>query len=144
MRECENSFFYKTRGFGDSLATETSHEFQSPNNWLIRLYFLSYSAPVVMTLHLTACFTHVTLLASHLSRVASCESLASSSRNKLFDCIRLIKSLLSHAQPLHNFHLNTGFLIAKLQANLAQNKANKWLNKFNLTISPFTYFVTKP
>ena len=40
---------------------------------------------------------------------------------------------LSHTQSLHNSHLNTGYLIAKIQANLAQNKANTWLNKFNLT-----------
>ena len=51
---------------------------------------------------------------------------------------------LSHTQPLHNSHLNTGYLIAKLQANLARNKANTWLNKFNLIISPFGYSVTKP
>ena len=41
---------------------------------------------------------------------------------------------LSHILPLHNSHLNTGYLIAKLQANLVQNKANTWLNKFNLTV----------
>ena len=39
----------------------------------------------------------------------------------------------SHTQPLHKSHLNTGYLIAKLQVNLAWNKANTWLNKFNLT-----------
>ena len=32
---------------------------------------------------------------------------------------------LSHTLPLHDSHLNTGFLIAKIQANLARNKANK-------------------
>ena len=32
---------------------------------------------------------------------------------------------LSHSLPLHDSHLNTGLLIAKVQANLAQNKANK-------------------
>ena len=31
---------------------------------------------------------------------------------------------LSNTQPLHYFHLNTGFLNAELQANLARNKAN--------------------
>ena len=41
--------------------------------------------------------------------------------------------IFSHTQPLHDSYLNTGFLIAELQANLAWNKANKWLNKFNLT-----------
>ena len=38
-----------------------------------------------------------------------------------------------HTLLLHNFHLNSGYLIAKLQENLAQKKANTWLNKFNLT-----------
>ena len=32
---------------------------------------------------------------------------------------------LSHTLPLHDSHLNTGLLIAKIQVNLAQNKANK-------------------
>ena len=41
---------------------------------------------------------------------------------------------LSHTQPLHESYLNTGYLIAELQENLAWNKINIWLNKFNLTI----------
>ena len=41
---------------------------------------------------------------------------------------------LSHTQPFHDSHLNTRYLIAELQANLARNKSNTWLNKFNLTI----------
>ena len=51
---------------------------------------------------------------------------------------------LSHTQPLHHSHLNTGYLITKLQENSLWNKANAWLNKFNLIISPFGYSVTKP
>ena len=35
---------------------------------------------------------------------------------------------LSHTLPLHDSHLNTGLLIAKLHANLAQNKANKMVD----------------
>ena len=35
---------------------------------------------------------------------------------------------LSHTLPLHDFHLNTRLLIAKLQANLARNKANKMVD----------------
>ena len=35
---------------------------------------------------------------------------------------------LSHTLPLHDSHLNTGVLIAKLQANLAQNKANNMVD----------------
>ena len=40
---------------------------------------------------------------------------------------------LSHTQPLHDSHQNTGYLIVELQANFDWNKANTWLNKFNLT-----------
>ena len=36
---------------------------------------------------------------------------------------------LSHTLPLHDSQLNTGLLIAKIQANLAQNKANKMVDK---------------
>ena len=35
---------------------------------------------------------------------------------------------LSHTLPLHDSHLNTGFLIAKIQANLVRNKANKMID----------------
>ena len=41
---------------------------------------------------------------------------------------------LFHTLPLHDSHLNTGLLIAKIQANLAQNKANKMVDK----IQPYT------
>ena len=59
VRECEKSFFRKIWGFGESLATGTSHEFQSPNNKMARLYFLSYSDSAILILQLSACFTHV-------------------------------------------------------------------------------------
>ena len=39
---------------------------------------------------------------------------------------------LSHTLPLHNSHLNTGFLNAELQANWHGIKPTKWLIKFNL------------
>ena len=47
---------------------------------------------------------------------------------------------LSHTLPLHDSHLNTGLLIAKIQANLAWNKANKMVDKtqpYNLLLSLF-------
>ena len=40
---------------------------------------------------------------------------------------------LSHTKLLHDSHINTGYVIAEIQANLTRNKANTWLNKFNLT-----------
>ena len=36
---------------------------------------------------------------------------------------------LSHSLPLHDSHLNTWLLIAKIQVNLAWNKANKMVDK---------------
>ena len=36
---------------------------------------------------------------------------------------------LSHSLPLHDSHLNTRLLIAKIQVNLARNKANKMVDK---------------
>ena len=51
---------------------------------------------------------------------------------------------LSHSLPLQVSHLNTGLLNAKLQANWHRIKPTRWLIKFNLTISPFGYSVTKP
>ena len=35
---------------------------------------------------------------------------------------------LSHSLPLQQTHLNTGLLIAEIQANLARNKANKMVD----------------
>ena len=45
---------------------------------------------------------------------------------------------LSHTLPLHDSHLNTGLLIAKIQANLTRNKTNKMVDKiqpYNLKLN---------
>ena len=42
---------------------------------------------------------------------------------------------LSHLLPLHDSHLNKGLLIAKIQANLTRNKANKMVDK----IQPYSF-----
>ena len=78
--------------------------------------------------------------------LASCQSWVNSEiqLQDSFDCTHLEFSSHSLTQPLHKSHLNIGYLIAKIQENLVWNKANIWLNKFNLTISPFGYSVTKP
>ena len=49
----------------------------------------------------------------------------------------------SHTLPLHDSHLNTGLLIAKLQANLAQNKANKMVDKIQPYNLPLWLFRDK-
>ena len=50
---------------------------------------------------------------------------------------------LSHTLPLHDSHLNTGLLIAKIQANLAQNKANKMVAKIQPYNLPLWLFRDK-
>ena len=50
---------------------------------------------------------------------------------------------LLHTLPLHNSHLNTRFLIAKIQANLAWNKANKMVDKIQPYNLPLWLFRDK-
>ena len=122
----KSHFFYKTSCFGKSLATGTSCKFQSPNNRMVRLYFLSCNNPAVLTLKLPTCFTRVldfggSPLVSQ-SWVLVVRSLWLHTFDQFFT--------LSHTQPLHYSYLNTRFLNAELQlqANLAWNKANSLFN----------------
>ena len=93
---------------------------------------LSYGAPAVVMLQLLACLACEQLLAA-----CSHESPARSSHESLF----LLHTLehfvtLSHSLPLQESHLNTGLLIAEMQANLALNKTNKMVDK----IQPYGVF----
>ena len=72
-----------------------------------------------------ACFTRVPVLAACQSRVSrEFQPQVSASLHNLEHFFTL-----SHSLPLHDFHLNTGLLIAKIHANLARNKANKMVDK---------------
>ena len=103
------------------LATRTSCEFESRANYLAILEVLFYSATAGVTLQLPLHASHM----CHSSNLLVVRPFLSAHIWVFFT--------LSHTLSLHNSHLNTGYLIAKLQANLAQNKTNIWLNKFNLT-----------
>ena len=50
---------------------------------------------------------------------------------------------LSHSLPLQKSHLNTGLLIAKIQANLERNKANKMVDKIQPYNLPLWLFRDK-
>ena len=84
--------------------------------------------PVVLQLAwlfiFSTCFTRVHHLAA-CQRQANCEfqSRVPATLHKLEHFFTL-----SHTLPLHDSHLNTGLLIAKLQANLARNKAKKMVH----------------
>ena len=89
------------------------------------LYFLSYSAPAGMTLQLLACLARVQLLVACKPRATrEIQSRVPVSLHNLEHFFTL-----SHTLPLHDSHLNTGLLIAKIQANLTRNKANKMVDK---------------
>ena len=83
---------------------------------MARLDFLSCSAIAGMTVQL--------LYMLHLCASSGGLQAARSSRVSLLHCTVLRISSHSHTLPLHDSHLNTGLLIAKLQTNLAHNKAN--------------------
>ena len=107
------------------LTTGLSREFKPRANGLASLGLLSYSAIASMTLqlpymlHMCANFGGLPV-ASHL-RVQPRVSASLHNLEHFF--------ILSHSLPLHDSHLNTGLLIAKIQANLARNKANKMVDK---------------
>ena len=135
--ECEKSFFSKTGCTYESFVTRMSCEFQQLVTRLGQnVFFFSCSDLASLTLHLPACFTYVL----HFGKSPLISQSQVTFLLHTFDQI----FTLSHIQPLHYSHLNTRFLNAKLQENLAWNKANTQLNKFNFSISPFGYLVTKP
>ena len=88
------------------------------------LYFLSCNASAGMTLQLLACLARVQLLATCKLRAAH------DIQSRVFVSLHNLEHFftLSHTLPLHDSHLNTGLLIAKIQANLTWNKANKMVD----------------
>ena len=95
------------------LATTLSREFKPRVNSLASLELLSCGEQLARRFS----FWHAWHVYSNL---VAC------SRKSLLLCTHLSNS--SHKLPLHDSHLNTGFLNAKIQANLARNKANKMVD----------------
>ena len=116
--------FQNRAGSQLGLAAWLSREFQPRGNWTASCPILSCSAAAGMTLQLLACLARVLPLAA-----CSRKSPTRSSHKSLFflHTLELIFTL-SHSLPLQESHLNTGLLIAKIQANLAWNKANKMVD----------------
>ena len=84
--------------------------------------------PVVLQLAwlfiFSACFTRVHHLAAYQPRTTR------ESQSRVPAILHKLEHFftLSNTLSLHDSHLNTGLLIAKLQVNLAWNKANKMVN----------------
>ena len=121
------------------LATGSSHEFKPRANGLASLGLLSCSATASATLQLLACLARVQLLAACKPRATrKIQSRVPTSLHNLEHFFTL-----SHTLPLHDSHLNTGLLIAKIQANLVRNKANKMVDKIQLYNLPLWQFRDK-
>ena len=119
------SQFFPNRVFWRlDLATGLSHEFKPRANGLASLGLLSYSATAGVTLQLLAC-----LAREHHSGGLQPQAIREIQPRVLVSLHNLEQFFtLSHTLPLHDSHLNTGLLIAKIQENLARNKANKMVD----------------
>ena len=118
----QNVMFQPNRAFWRlDLVTGTSRELTAWPDWKFCQVVLQLSWPFSSP----ACFTRVSFW-----RLASREI---QSQGSSWVHTSWVFFTLSHTLPLHKSHLNTRYLIAKLQVNLVRNKANTWLNKFNLT-----------
>ena len=92
-----------------------------------------------MTLQLLACLARVQLLAAcKLRAIREIQSRVLVSLHNLEHFF-----ILSHTLPLHDFHLNAGLLIAKIQKNLARNKAYKMVDKIQPYNLPLWLFCDK-
>ena len=113
--------------------TGLSREFKPRSNGLASLGLLSYSAIAGATLQLLACLARVHH-SGGLQLQATCEiqPQVPISLHKLEQFFTL-----SHTLSLHDSHLNTVLLIAKIQSNLARNIANKMVDK----IQPYNLFL---
>ena len=103
--------------------TGCSGEFKPQENGLTSLRLLSCSATTSATRQLLA----------YLARVHHSGGLQPRVPVSLHNLKQFFT--LFHTLHLHDFHLNTKLLIAKIQANLARNKANKMVNK----IQPYNF-----
>ena len=114
------------------LAIGLSREFKPRANGLASLGLLSCSATVGMTLQLLTYLACVQLLAA--CKPQATHEIQLRVRASLHNLEHFFT--LFHTLPLHDSHLNTKLLVAKIQANLAQNKANKMVDKISTLQSP--------
>ena len=126
------SQFFPSRVFWRlGLAIRLSREFKLRANGLASLGLLSCSATAGVTLQLLACLARVQLLA--VCKPRATHEIQSRVPAFLHNLEQFFT--LSHTLPLHDSHLNTRLLIAKIQANLARNKTNKMVDK----IQPYSF-----
>ena len=124
-RNVKSQFFPNMVVWRLGLATGLSRKFKPQANGLASLGLLSCNAIAGMTLQLP-CMLHTCANFGSLPVMSHprVQPRVSASLHNLEHFFTLCYSL-----PLHDSHLNTGLLIAKIQANLTRNKANKMVDK---------------
>ena len=130
-RNAKSQFFPNRVVWRLDLTIGLSCEFKPRANGLASLGLLSCSATASMILQLP-CMLH--MCANFGGLLVASQPRVSASLHNLEHFFTLSYSLL-----LHDSHLNTGYLIVKIQANLAWNKANKMVDK----IQPYNVFCGK-
>ena len=130
-RNAKSQFFLNRVVWRLGLTTGLSREFKPRANGLASLGILSCSVIASMTLQLP----------SMLHMCASFGNLPVASHPRVSTSLHNLEHFftLFHLLPLHDSHLNTRLLIAKIQANLARNKANKMVDK----IQPYSCLISK-
>ena len=131
----KSQFFLNRVVWRLGLTTRLSREFKPKANGLANLGLLSCSTTIGMTLQLP-CMLHM---------CANFGGLPVASQPRVSAFLHNLEHFftLSHSLPLHDFHLNTGLLIAEIQANLARNKANKMVDKIQPYNLPLWLFDDK-
>ena len=138
-RNVKSQFFPNKVVWQLGLVIGLSQEFKLRANDLASRGLLFYSAIAGMTLQLP-CMLHACAsfsglpIASHLQ----VQLWVSASLHNLEHFFTF-----SHSLPLQDSHLNTRLLIAKIQANLAWNKANKMVDKIQPYNIPLWLFRDK-
>ena len=135
----KSQFFLNRVVWRLDLATGLSREFKPRANGLASLGLLPCSATAGMTLQLP-CMFHMCANFGGLP-VASHPQV----QPRVFASLHNLEHFftLSHSLPLNDSHPNTELLIAKIQANLARNKANKMVDKIQSCNLPLWLFRDK-
>ena len=131
----KSQFFQNRAGWRLGLVTWLSREFKPWANWVANLDFCPVVLQLAWLFSFPACSACVQLLAACKPQVTrEIQPRVPASLHSLEHFFTF-----SHTLPLHDSHLNTGLLIAKLRANLARNKANKMVDKISTLQQPQMY-----
>ena len=125
------------------LLAEVSYHVLLGRPWLHKHHFIPSTYHQCIKGRLNGRPMRIRALFTRVPALAACQSQVShESQPRVSASLHNLEHFftLSHSLPLHESHLYTMLLIAKIQVNLAQNKANKIVDKiqpYNLEIPTY-------